>query len=571
MFGILVHARLRMLVNSALSAPPAQKGVVAVLVLFAALLFVGIGVGCGIIVRISQDTTGPGASGPLTTSAAALVAKIYEYLFFFLLAGSVPFVAATLFQAEDLHLLFTTPVSPRAVVAAKLVDATAVNAAQFMVLGVPVLAGLGWAVGLGPIGWFWLFVSTLFLLILPPTATAVTLLIAAKVLGMRQVRTVVMLVSIGLGLGITLMAIVGTNKLTSSGRINYHAVTMQLQRNQTLTQTKENAVVLVDNTPHWLPSSWAFQMLQSTAGGEGLGNEGFEGLIRLILSVGILVPLCLILGQNVFSSDAFLETSDSSIVRASSRQTRHPLLLFLTVQMAGMIIKDIKYISRDFILLGQIGTALILFIVPFLIRATSGSNDPSTSDLYGYLALAMLLLIAYMVTSVVSLTSIGLEGKSGWIVLGAPLTRGDLLRSKWALSYWMSLVVLSVLTLIGWAAFRWSWQETVLALLAWSAICYALSGLGVGLAGLFPRFIYENPAHRASVWALILGFFLATSYIVTSIVIVALASLSVLHGQVSIRIAVAIAVFCYVALTAVTGLVPVTLAERRLEQYEWQP
>ena len=570
MFGILVRARLRMLYNAARSAPATQKTVVSILSFLAMGLVFGIGAGTKALVDIAQDTGTFNHSGALTLSAAALVSKIYEYLFFFLLAGSVPFVATTLFQADDLNLLFTTPIVPRSVVGAKLVDAIVANGTQFMILGVPVLAGLGWAVGLGAFGWFWLVIATLFLLVIPPTATAAVLLIAAKVLGMRRVRIVVMLVSICLGLGITLLAIVGTNKITSVGRINYRQVRQEIQRSQAIHKTTTNAVVLTDNAPSWLPSTWAFEILQDTAGGHTLGRHGGMGLLRLALCGGLLVPFCLLLGQNVFSSEAFLETTDTSYIKPAGATERHPLLRLLPVQLAGMITKDIKYIKRDTILLGQIGTALILFLVPYLIRGTGGPNDRTSADLFGYLALAMLLLITYMTTSVISLTSIGLEGKSGWMVIGGPISRGALLRSKWILSFAISLSIVSILTLISWATFGWDWPTTVLAIGGWTATCFALSGLGVGLSGLFPRFIYENPAHRASVWALILGFYFSTGYIVACILIASVGYIAVLRSVASFHVAVTIGLLAFFAVSAFTGIVPVTLAERRLESYEWE-
>jgi hypothetical protein len=440
-----------------------------------------------------------------------------------------------------------------------------------MVLGVPVLVGLGFASRLESIGWLWLGAATLFLLVIPPTATAAVLLIAAKLLGMRQVRVVVMLVSIGLGLGITLLAIVGTNKLTSSGTINYHHLRQQIQNSETIHKnTSSNQVIFTENAPGWMPSTWAFEILKDTSGGRQIGKEGSWGFLRLALCCGLLVPFCLLLGQNVFSSDAFLETTDSSFIKPSSRKTRLPILNLLPVQLAGMVTKDVKYIRRDTILLGQIGTALILFLVPYLIKGSSAPKDRTTEDMYGNLALAMLLLITYMITSVVSLTSIGLEGKSGWIVLGGPISSGRLLQSKWLLSFCISLSIVTVLTLICWASFGWEWPTTIIAFGAWCCACFALSGLGVGLSGLFPRFIYENPAHRASVWALILGFYFSTGYIVSCLLVWAFGYLAFLRSLASWQSVEVICAVCCVAISAVTGIVPVTMAEKRLESYEWE-
>src|SRR2546423_15090326 len=57
-------------------------------------------------------------------SLSDLVYQICYFLFLFLLAGAVPFVASTLLHAGDYGLLSAAPIRPRDVVAAKLLDAT---------------------------------------------------------------------------------------------------------------------------------------------------------------------------------------------------------------------------------------------------------------------------------------------------------------------------------------------------------------------------------------------------------------------------------------------------------------
>jgi asparagine N-glycosylation enzyme membrane subunit Stt3 len=110
----------------------------------------------------------------------------------------------------------------------------------------------------------------------------------------------------------------------------------------------------------------------------------------------------------------------------------------------------------------------------------------------------------------------------------------------------------------------------VVAWLFSAAACFALTGLGVGLAGLFPRFVYENPAHRASVWALILGFVFASSYLVLTGMIAGIGYLLVIRGLADTApvLAGGIAIFC--AMSLFTGIVPVALATRRLRNYAWE-
>src|SRR6187402_1002607 len=150
-FAVLLRARLRMLRNSAKAMTHTYRWVIAALTIAGIVLFSGIGLGCAAFVRLLQSAT---ASGPgLSQPAAVLVGHVYQYLFFFLLAGSVPFVASSLFQDNDLPLLLTTPVSASAVVGMKMVDATVSNSAQFFLLGLPVLVGVAWGVNIAGVSW----------------------------------------------------------------------------------------------------------------------------------------------------------------------------------------------------------------------------------------------------------------------------------------------------------------------------------------------------------------------------------------------------------------------------------
>ena len=575
-FGLLLRTRLRMTRNLTRVAPKWQKAIAAGLTLCAAALFLLIAVVCDALVQMAQGVQ-PISSG-LSSEAAGLVGRIEDYLFFFLLAGSVPFVAATLFQADDLPLLLSAPTSPRAIVGAKLLDAVIVNAAQFMALGVPAIVGLGWALHLGFSGWLWLLLSTLLLLVLPPSATAALLLGMARLLGMRRMRLLVMLVSVGLGLAITSLAVVGASRATRSGALDPGRLQAILRGEKPAPLAGSDLVngrslsgkdTMDQGSLSWLPSSWATAMLQDTVNGQPMRGHGLRGLGLLLLTTALLIALCLQVGPRVMASEAFLEQSGGEATITGGAKHSSPRLFGLSPPISGLLIKDLKYVRRDLILLGQIGTALILFFVPFLLKIAQGSAGSADNDVFGYLSLAMLVIIAYMVTSIVSLTSVGLEGRAGWMVLAAPIARTAFLRAKWLLAFNLSAGVVVGLALLAWLAFRWEWHLAVEALLVLVCACFALSGLGVGLAGLFPRFIYENPAHRASIWALIWGFVLATGYLIVCGLIGGGAYWVTTQGIAARTVAI-MAVLLFLLVTLATGLIPVALAGRRLKNYEWE-
>jgi len=606
LFAVLVRARARMLANAVRTSTGRQRLVIGGLAAFGLVFVAVVGALSAALLTLAQAGT-PLAHG-LAPNAATLTQHAYEYLFFFLLAGSVPFVAATLFQADDLPLLLTTPADVRAIVGAKLLDAALVNAAQSSALGLPVLVGIGWAAGLSAIGWLWLSVATVLLLAIPPLATAALLLLAVRTLGMRRVRAAVTIVSVGLGLAITSLAVVGASRAAQGGGLDIARLQSALHgeptapqppilgeserpprpNNGELEKTIPNPRPIAGegqarsarvravqarvraSLPNLLPSAWAAQMLQDTAGKRPLAVAGWTGLAFLLLLATVLVAVCLPLGTRVLASDAFLEPLDSGQVQAKHSSARPRWTNALASPVWGLLAKDLRYLRRDLILLGQIGTALLLFLVPLLLRAAQGQSAQADSDLYGGFALGMLGLILYMVTSIVSLTSVGLEGRGAWLVLASPVPRAQFVRAKWLGSFALCAALVAVLTLAAWPLFALSATQVGGALLCLGPACFALSGLGVGLAGLFPRFVYENPAHRASVWALLLGFGLATGYGLLCGLVGAGTFLLPAQGVLGMRAASILGISLFVLLSLATGLVPILLASRRLRDYEWE-
>ncbi len=562
MFLTLVRVRLRMAANAARAAPLWHKVILAGSSLLGLALAAVIAAACAALVLLTQA----GARGALTPATLSLVGHIMEYLFLLLLAGSVPFVAATLFQAGDLPLLLAAPVPPRALVGAKLVDAAAANAGPSLAFGVPALVGVGIALRLSPVGWGGLTLTLLLFGALAPAATALLLLLAARALGMRWVRAAVAVVSVLLGLGVTLLAVAGAGSAARSGLLEPAHLEAAMQGDVAPSATLAGAGR--DPAPAWLPSAWAAAALDDTAHGHGLRADGGSGLLGLAALAALLVAGCLAAGPPVLASEAFLEGDVGGPTRR--RRGARPPMPGLSLPVAGLLWKDLKYVARDLVLLGQIGTALILYLVPFLLKIAQGSGDGADNDLYGGGALVMLLVIVYMATSILALTSVGLEGRGGWMVLASPATRGTFLRAKWLGSGGLSFGIVLVLTLVAWPVFGLGGVLVAQALAVYFCACFALSGVGVGLAGLFPRFVYENPAHRASVWALTLGFAGATAYLIAAGLIAALAYLGITRGGLPVNGVLTVAVSAFVLLSLLTGLVPVALAARRLRDYEWE-
>ena len=153
--------------------------------------------------------------------------------------------------------------------------------------------------------------------------------------------------------------------------------------------------------------------------------------------------------------------------------------------LAALICKDWRYLKRDSILLSQLCMPLILYCVPFILTL----QDPSAQNLPGrhsFFAAAIIGVILFMQTSILSLSSIGLESKAYWIVLMSPLTAETVLTAKFLLCTLFSAGIGVAFTLVASLLFGGGPLAAAIELAVVIVSAAALSGLGVGLAAMFP-------------------------------------------------------------------------------------
>src|SRR5436853_7336500 len=127
MLALLIRVRLLSIWNVIRVSVRRSRALSAAYTLGAVLLFEGIFWGFRLFLRL-------GSSMP--NGRDQMVHDLFHFLFLFVIAGAVPFVASTLLQAGDYLLLSAAPIPPTAITAAKLLDATVTNSLQFTVIGV---------------------------------------------------------------------------------------------------------------------------------------------------------------------------------------------------------------------------------------------------------------------------------------------------------------------------------------------------------------------------------------------------------------------------------------------------
>jgi ABC-2 type transport system permease protein len=488
--GYLLRLRVLSYRNGLRFAPPLHRMVGGVLALGAVLLFAVILFAFGALLNAAR------AQNPALMRL--LIERAVFFLFLFLIAGGIPFVSGVLLTAGDLPLLVSTPVRPAALVLARLLDSVVISSAQFVIIGVPLLVASAWALAPGWGGWFVFLALVLLYLILPALLVAALLLGLAHAVGLQRVRVAVAIASAVLSVALCLVTVAEFSQRANRGLGGLM-----------LDVPSPDAI---PPTPIWMPSTWFSDALLAL--GDGRAGDAFVSASLLLLATVTVGTLCVLLGGPVLIGERLLEVEGGSRGTSAQRSTLDDLLALLPLAPSGraLIAKDLRYVARDLVLLSQLGIPVILYLVPFVIGAQIGRDAAATPDLY-FLAVGIVGTIAYMETSILGLSSVGLEGRAFWLVLTAPVSSATVVRAKWLGALGLSLALTVPLLVVSALIFRAAPATAGAGLFVLVISCAALCGFGVGLSGVFPRFVYENPAHRASLSALIWGFVGATLYV----------------------------------------------------------
>jgi ABC-2 type transport system permease protein len=538
-FGLLLRLRLRTILNAFRFARPRQRWIGGLFLLGGIVLFGGLTVVSGLFFTAFERLAGPEA-------LRLLGARTVEGLFVLLLAGGVPFVSGVLFTPGDLPLLAASPISGRAVTLARLLDGVVVSSAQFVFIGLPLAVAFVGAVHPPVWGWALALLALLLLLILPAVSLAALLLATARVLGVRRVKLAVALVSAVLAVGLCFLTISGVSRRSVGS---------------SLPESVAHLTEDLKAPAAWMPSTWIAGAILEPEPARALGS-----LLLALAVTGALVLFCLIVGPSVLLGEGLLEGGDGAQGTGWMRIDALLRALRLPASLRAILAKDLRFVFRDLVLLSQIGIPMILYGVPFLLAGTAGQVGASAADLL-MLSVLTVTTVAYMASSILGLSSLGLEGRAFWLVLASPVSVEALLLAKWMWSTLLAGALTVPWLLLYGAFFGASGGVVAIGTAGLTLACGALCGLGVGLSGLFPRFVSENPAHRASVTALLWGFVGASGYMLLAGGSFALALWIWLTGGWRSLAAALMTVF--LGLSIATAIVPLTAARRRLRGYAW--
>jgi ABC-2 type transport system permease protein len=497
-----------------------------------------------------------------------LLFLLFAFLFMLLLISNLVISYTNLFRNRETTFLLTMPVPTQTIFRWKFIESTLLASWAFLFLIAPLLGAYGLIQNV-----MWHFYPMTLLLVglfivLPAVAGSYLAINIARFLDRRLFQVCALVVMAGI---ICVAAFWLRPEPTSADSETRVAAVLD----KMLMRTRFSQYP-------WLPSYWvSFSVLNWASGAVAVSGFFLLVLLSHVLFFGML---SFTRTGNLFYDATSAVNSRGKIFAGWKwdRTTAVPLkrsrrllesvinrLTCIEPDVRALIVKDTRMFWRD---TTQWAQSLMLFglLAVYIFNLRHFSQQLSHAfwvHLVSYLNLGACSLNLATLTTRFVYPQFSLEGKRLWIVGMAPLGMVRVVKTKFWLATWTSLMVTISLIWLSCYMLEMQWERIVYFAVVVTVMTFTLTGLAVGLGTLYPNFKEENPSKIVSGFGGTFCLVLSFLYILGSVVLLAFASpWSVISSPSAWQIAGAIAGFF--ALSVLLGWLPLRLGFKRLEQFE---
>jgi ABC-2 type transport system permease protein len=502
-----------------------------------------------------------------------LLYLLFTFLFVLLLLSNLIISYTNLFRNREASFLMSLPVPAETIFRWKFLESTLLASWAFVFLIAPLLAAFGLIRG---VAWHFYPVTLVLIglfIMLPGVAGSWLAINLARYLDRRafQVATV------SFAVGSLVFAGLWWRAQAPAGDVQDTRVLVVLDQLLQRTQFAQYP---------FLPSYWLSTSVLQWADGV-LNQAGFFILVLLsnVLFFGFLAFTRL---GNLFNDGASRVQSRASVwgqwewFRAKKRKSKsfsYPegyiekaarLLLWLAPDTRAILVKDVRMFWRDttqwgqsVLLLGLLGVYIIN-----LRNFTSQLTNPFWIHLIAYLNLGACSLNLATLTTRFVYPQFSLEGRRLWIVGMAPMGLAKVVKAKYWLASFASLVVTLSLVVLSSCLLKMTWDHVVFFGAVITIMTFTLNGLAAGLGVLYPNFKESNPSKIVSGFGGTFCLVLSFLYIVGSVLVLAFGS-AVTRTHTPSQLLSITSICIFIAFSFVLGWLPLKFAVKQLRHFEF--
>lgn len=470
--------------------------------------------------------------------------------FWMLMLSGVTVGIQSFYLNQEMPLLLSAPVSPRAIFSAKFLEATSTNTALFLTIGAPVLLAYSFARGY----------------ITPPYIVYLTLVLVA-------------FCAIPSGIGILcslllMRALPPTRTRELLGALGvaafaciYFVLSVSVQRVNDAKALQQGTARLATLMSEPLfargPWAWAGDVLA----GERTAPETWERIL-LLWGVALVTVMLAALAAHWlhwrgWANAQELPVQPTSAVSDDGWERR---LAPLPGPMRAVLLKDLRSLRRDM-------RQLSLFFIPIAVVAVFLINVPQTPGIHR-LPSALLALSLYPILAMIALrlamSGFVTENRALWLMLSAPNDPSTILAGKFLYAYTLSLPLAFAATVSYSLIQQTSGVEWVINIAMVLCAVAGFTGIGVGASVLFSDFHADNPRFTISAGARFVTFLFQMGYLLLLTTITILAWMMSHWQGLPPALIYLIASAIILLLSGVVILLPLNLGAHRLRQMEWQ-
>jgi len=523
-----------------------------------------------------------------TVLTERLLYILFAFLFALLLLSNLVISYTNLFRNRETAFLLSMPVSSQTIFRWKFIESTLLASWAFLFLIAPLLAAFGLTRG---VPWHFYLITLLLIALfiaLPGVAGSWFAIQLARYLDRRSFQ-------IAAVIGLVLMGIMASSWWKTQPATDDLLETRVLEMlDQLLSKTR------FAQFP-FLPSYWLSTSVIQW--GEGVVSLALFFFLVLVSHVSFFSFLAFTrLGRPFYEGVSAVQSRASIWSRWHWRATRtgreaaSERLAGLPTRLAGtlappansrmsiaesifgrfrlikpdiraLLLKDARTFWRD---TTQWGQSVMLFgllgvYVINLRHFTHQLSNPFWVNLISYLNLGACSLNLATVTTRFVYPQFSLEGRRLWIIGMAPMGLARVVKTKYWLASFSSLVVTLSLISLSTYLLKMPWDRIAFFAAVVSVMTFSLNGLAVGLGVLYPNFKEINPAKIVSGFGGTLCLVLSFLYILASVLLLGFGTTG-LHPN---QIWVFGSVIGFTVFSGLIGWVPLKIGLRRLKDFEF--
>lgn len=412
-----------------------------------------------------------------------LLSMVFLTFFSILIFSNMITSLSTFYISEELNLLLSSPVSHEKVFFSKFIETAVDSSWMVLSFGLPVFIAYG-VVYNSP---FYYYSGIPFILlpflIIPACIGITTTILLSRVFPARMARNFLFLLSIfAFILLFLLFRFLRPERFADpeafSSLVGY------------LTE-------LTAPSYPWLPSYWATKALFPLMKGSG-GELAFYFFMILSTALTFFLIAGWVSSRLYFNGWVRAQESKKRTISGWGI-IENALLIVRRLQRRALMVKDIKTFLRDTAQWSQLFLLLALVVVYlYNFKVLPFDRVPMASfylkNLISFLNLGLAGLVLSAVTARFIYPSISLEGQAYWIIRSSPTALKDFLWSKFWVGFIPLLFLAELLIVISNRILKVTDFMMALSTVTIFIMTFGITGLGVGLGAIYPKFRFENAA-----------------------------------------------------------------------------